>query len=116
MSRPPLTPIPWGAMSSPGPHPRPADLEALGLVFDESLRIGRFELVPKVARHDGGLYGGTAIAASVVAMEAATNRDALWLTTQYVATARLGDVVECTSEVLANGRNIAQVQVVGRSG
>lgn len=72
--------------------------------------------MPAVARHDGTLYGGTAIAVSVAAMEAATGRPALWVTTQYVATANLGDVIECTAEVLAHGRNISQVQVTGRLG
>jgi acyl-CoA thioesterase len=96
--------------------PRPVDLSALGLKFDEGYHTGRFELIPRVARHDGGLYGGTAIAASVVAMEAATQRGALWITTQYIATARLGDTIECTTEVMATGRNVSQVQVVGRSG
>ncbi len=73
-------------------------------------------MVPDVARHDGTLYGGTAIAVSVAAMEAASGRPALWATTQFVATARLGEVVECTTEVLANGRNISQLQVTGRLG
>lgn len=95
--------------------PRPLDLDTLGLELDEDLRHGRFELTPRVARHDGGLYGGTAIAASIVTMEAATNRGSLWVTTQYVATARLGDVIECAVDVLATGRNVAQAQVVGRS-
>jgi acyl-CoA thioesterase len=88
----------------------------LGLDFSAGLDHCRFEMTPSVARHDGTLYGGTAIAVSVVAMEAATARPALWVTTQYVATARLGEVVECTAEVLANGRNISQVQVTGRLG
>jgi acyl-CoA thioesterase len=73
-------------------------------------------MVPGVARHDGTLYGGTAIAVSVAAMEAASGRPALWVTTQYVATAQQGDRVECTTELLANGRNISQVQVTGRLG
>jgi acyl-CoA thioesterase len=94
--------------------PHPVDLDLLGLELDEDLRRCRFTLVPAVARHDGALYGGTAIAASVVAMEAATGRGALWITTQYVASAQQGDVIECTTEVLARGRNLSQVQVTGR--
>jgi acyl-CoA thioesterase len=96
--------------------PHPADLDTIGFEFDPDNRIGRFELVPRIARHDGGLYGGTAIAASVVAMEAATQRGVLWLTTQFVATSRMGDVIECTTDVLAAGRNVTQVQTLGRSG
>jgi acyl-CoA thioesterase len=96
--------------------PRPSDVELLGLDFDPDYRRARFELVPGVARHNGALYGGTAIAVSVAAMEAATGRPSLWVTTQYVATAGLSDIIECTTDVLANGRNISQAQVTGRHG
>ena len=96
--------------------PRPSDIDMLGLAFDEDPHRGRFELAQHLARPDGALYGGTAIAASVVAMEAATGRPALWLTTQFVASARVGEVIEVTTDVLAEGRRIAQVQVSGRAG
>jgi acyl-CoA thioesterase II len=96
--------------------PRPMDLQMLGLTFQDEGRRSHFTLVPEVARHDGALYGGTAIAVSVAAMEAATGRPSLWLTTQYVAMATPGDVIECTSDVLATGRNVTQVQTVGRVG
>jgi acyl-CoA thioesterase len=96
--------------------PRPSDLDLLGLEFGADNRRARFELVPDVARHDGALYGGTAIAVSIAAMEAATGRGSLWVTTQYVATAQLGDIIECTTDVLAEGRNITQAQVTGRLG
>ena len=88
----------------------------LGLDFTGTGDRCRFPMTPSVARHDGTLYGGTAIAVSAACMEAATGRPVLWVTTQYVATARQGDVVECTTDVLANGRNISQVQVTGRLG
>ncbi len=91
------------------------DLKMLGISIGEDPLSCEFTLVPGVARHDGGLYGGTAIAASVVAMECATQRPALWVTTQYISTARLGDLIECTTEIRANGRNITQVQVNGRT-
>jgi acyl-CoA thioesterase len=97
-------------------YPRPCDVDVLGLQFDEDPTRSRFEMVPKIARHDGALYGGTAIAASVTAMETATDRPILWVTTQYVATAQQGDTVGCVTEVLAHGRNISQVQVQGRHG
>jgi acyl-CoA thioesterase len=95
--------------------PRPSDADLLFLEFDPDYSKVHFELVPGLARHDGGLYGGTAIAVSVAAMEAATQRGVLWITTQYVATAQLGNVVECSVDVLASGRDISQVQVTGRS-
>src|SRR5206468_7989997 len=60
------------------------------------------------------LYGGTGIAVSLAAMEAATGRDALWVTTLFAATAYVGSVIEVTADVLATGRAISQVQVTGR--
>jgi acyl-CoA thioesterase len=96
--------------------PRTVDVETLGLQFDAGGERCRFELVPQVGRHDGTLYGGTAIAVSIAAMEAASSRPALWATTQYISTAQLGATIECTAELLANGRNISQLQVTGRHG
>jgi acyl-CoA thioesterase len=98
------------------PYPRPSDLALLRLSFEADPQRGQFELVPALARLDGALYGGTAIAVSIVAMEAATGRGILWITTQYVATATLGDVISLTTDVLAQGRNVTQVQVTGRLG
>jgi acyl-CoA thioesterase II len=97
-------------------YPRPEDVVLLGLDGSAGPDRLQFELVPAVARHDATLYGGTAIAASVAAMEAASGRPALWTTTQYISTAKVGDIVECHAKVLANGRNISQLQVTGRLG
>ena len=92
-----------------------ADLDLLNLCMEEDNRHCSFELIPQLTRFGGLLYGGTAIAASVAAMEIATERHALWVTTQYVSAARLGARIECTTEILALGRNIAQVHVAGRT-
>ncbi|HUZ43861.1 MAG TPA: thioesterase family protein [Acidimicrobiales bacterium] len=94
--------------------PRPSDIELLGLNLDSDSLSGRFELIPGLSRHDGALYGGTGVAVSVAAMEAATGRDCLWVTTQYVSTTYLGSMIEVSAEVLASGRAISQVQVTGR--
>jgi acyl-CoA thioesterase len=71
-------------------------------------------LTPDLARHDGVLYGGTGAAAAVMAMEAVTQRPALWVATQFVAYAQLGEVIELEAQTLASGKRIAQVQVVAR--
>ncbi|HZN14308.1 MAG TPA: thioesterase family protein [Acidimicrobiales bacterium] len=89
---------------------QPADAELLGIEFDDHLR-SRFELTPPLSRHDGALYGGTAIAVATVAMEAASDRPPLWVTTQFVSQAALGDVIECETEVLASGKRVAQLRV-----
>ena len=70
-----------------------------------------FEIVPHLCRGDGALYGGTALAASLAAMELVTGRPALWATTQLVASAGLGDVVRCEVEMVARGTYIDQVRI-----
>jgi acyl-CoA thioesterase len=72
--------------------------------------------VEHVARIDGRLYGGAAIAVAIAAAEALTDRPALWMTTQFVATADRGATVEVAAEVLAQGSRTCQVRVTGTSG
>ncbi len=84
----------------------------LDLTFhDEERTHSSFLLQPPLLRHDGNLYGGTAIAASILAMEAATERGVLWVTTQFVAPAPSGNVLELTADTLAKGKRIAQCRV-----
>jgi acyl-CoA thioesterase len=73
-----------------------------------------FELVAHLCRGDAALYGGTAIAATLAAMELVTGRPALWTTVQLVASARLGDVFHCEVERVARGTYIDQVRVNAR--
>jgi acyl-CoA thioesterase len=70
----------------------------------------------KLCRPDGGLFGGTAIAASTTCMEAATDAPAVWITTQYVSTAQVGSVVELDTVIVAKGKRINQLQVTGHVG
>jgi acyl-CoA thioesterase len=46
-------------------------------------------------------------------MEAATNAPAVWITTQYVSTARVGSVITLDTAVVARGKRINQVHVTG---
>jgi acyl-CoA thioesterase len=89
----------------------PYDLELIDLDVDDDGRSGRFTLTKGLVRHDGALYGGTGLAASVMAMQAATGRDVLWATTQFVGQPREGAVVEWATEVLAEGKRASQVLV-----
>ena len=91
--------------------PHPSDLELFGLVVSEDGASGRFELTGGLVRHDGALYGGTGLAVSVVALEAATQRDVLWCSTQFVSQPFLGDTVTWEAERLAIGKRAAQVLV-----
>jgi acyl-CoA thioesterase len=91
--------------------PRRADLDLIDIAFDESRARGSFLLQPPLLRHDGTLYGGTAIAASIMAMEAATQDAVLWNTTQFVAPAPNGSTIDLLTEKLAAGKRISQVRV-----
>jgi acyl-CoA thioesterase len=71
----------------------------------------RFTVVERLARMDGRLYGGTAIAVSIATAELVSQRPALWMTTQFVSTVDRDSVVEVHTEVLAAGRRTQQVRV-----
>jgi acyl-CoA thioesterase len=71
----------------------------------------RFTVVERLARMDGRLYGGTAIAVSIAAAELVSERPALWMTTQFVSTVDRDRVVDVHTEVLAAGRRTQQVRV-----
>jgi acyl-CoA thioesterase len=101
-------------MSAADAYPHATDLALIPFEFGRDRSHGSFVLTPDLARHDGALYGGTGAAASVMAMEAATQRDALWVATQFVAQARLGERIEVEAQTLAAGKRIAQVHVVAR--
>jgi acyl-CoA thioesterase len=91
--------------------PHPSDLELFGLLVAEGGDSGRFELRSGLVRHDGALYGGTGLAVSVTAMEAATRRDVLWCSTQFVSQPYKGDTVTWEVERLAVGKRAAQLLV-----
>jgi acyl-CoA thioesterase len=91
-----------------------SDLALIPFQFGADRSRASFILTPDLARHDGALYGGTGAAAAVMLMEAATDRDALWVATQFVAQARVGESIEVEARTLALGKRIAQLDVVAR--
>ncbi len=95
---------------------RAADHSLLGLVRGKPGQAS-FELTASLARFDGRLFGGTAIAVAVALAEVETARPALWTTVQFIAAdSAVGDRFDCTTEVLAEGRSAAQVRVTARVG
>lgn len=93
-----------------------SDVEFLGLVpagGDDTAGRYTFEVIERLARIDGRLYGGTAIAVSITAAELLTERSALWMTTQFVSTVELDATVAVHAEILAGGRRTNQVRVTG---
>ena len=73
----------------------------------------RFTVEDRLSRMDARLYGGTAIAVSIAAAEERTKRPALWMTTQFVATAAQDTEISVLAEVLAPGKRTNQVRITG---
>ena len=93
----------------------PSDADFLGLTRDGDTGRFRFVVEEHLARMDAQLYGGTAIAVSIAAAELVSERQVLWMTTQFVSTVAQGAPVEVDAEVLAPGRRTNQVRVTGTS-
>jgi acyl-CoA thioesterase-2 len=91
--------------------PSTLDARLVGLERGPGDHEVTFEIVPHLCRGDGALYGGTALAASLAAMELVTGRPARWATAQLVASAGVGDVVRCQVELVARGAYIDQVRI-----
>ena len=102
-------PLPAGRADA---YPHAADLALIPFAIGPDRADAHFVLTPDLTRHDGALYGGTGAAASVMMMEAATQRDAVWVATQFVAQARAGERIDLVAHVLAAGKRIAQVHVI----
>src|SRR3954453_23118132 len=71
----------------------------------------RFTVELRLARPDRRLFGGTAIAVALPAIERVTGREALWAKAQLVGTPPGGFVVACAVDVVARGHRTAEVQV-----
>ncbi len=96
---------------------RAGDHEFLGLELAGDERTASFVLTGALARHDGRLYGGTAVAAAIAMAEHASGRPCLWTTVQFVSgDSVVGDRIDCEAVVLAAGRRTTQVRVSGRTG
>jgi acyl-CoA thioesterase-2 len=91
------------------------DVEFLGLEATGEPGRHRFTVTERLARLDGRLYGGTAIAVSIATAELATERTPLWVTTQFVSTVGTGSDVDVLTEVLAQGGRTSQVRVTATS-
>jgi len=87
------------------------DADFLGLRPAGGEGRSQFTVTDRLARFDGWLYGGAAIAVSIAATEELTDRPALWVTTQFVSSVEVGAEVDVHTEVLAAGHRTQQVRV-----
>jgi acyl-CoA thioesterase len=102
-------------LSDDASYPHAVDLALIPCELGPGRDRGSFELTPGLCRFDGALYGGTGVAATVMAMEAATQRDALWVVTQFVAQTRVGARIDWEVQELAAGHRVSQLSVVARA-
>jgi acyl-CoA thioesterase len=89
------------------------DAEFLGLTPADGPGRFHFTVTDHLARLDGRLYGGTAIAVSIATSELVSERPATWMTTQFVSTAGAQEQIAVHAEVLAPGRRTNQLRVTG---
>lgn len=64
-----------------------------------------------LARYDRRMFGGTAAAIAVATVEAVTERDALWVTAQFVSSVERDTDISVAAEVVASGRRVSQVRL-----
>lgn len=88
-----------------------SDADFLGLSAGDEPGQYRFTVAKHLARLDGRLYGGTAIAVSIATAELLSGCPALWMTTQFVATAQHRSEVTVLAELLAEGNRTNQLRV-----
>lgn len=94
-----------------------ADRAFLGLEVADDQQPAGFTLTSAHARHDGRLYGGTAVAVAIAMAEHASGRPCLWTTVQFISgDSVVGDRIDCEASVLAAGRRTSQLRVTGSTG
>ena len=104
-------------MTEPPTWPHEVDARLLGLeILSDEPAATRFTLEPKLCRGDGGLFGGTALAATLASFEIVSSRPALWATVQFVGAATQGDVIDVCTSVVARGRYVDQLQATATVG
>jgi acyl-CoA thioesterase len=87
----------------------------LGLQTTDDPAHTRLPVVKSVTSTVGTLYGGAALAAAILTLEAATGRPCVWATGQFVSSGQLDDVVDFTVEVEARGHQLTQARALGTS-
>jgi len=88
----------------------------LGLEATRDPLRWRLPVTPAVSTPGRFLYGGCALAAGLVALEAASGRPTVWATAQYLAYAPTGSVVDWEVVLPAVGSATTQGRAIARLG
>ena len=88
----------------------------LGLQAGDDPLRWRLPVTPAVSTPGRFLYGGCALAAGLVALEAASRRPTVWSTAQYLSYAPTGSEVEWEVVLSAVGRRTTQGRAIARVG
>jgi acyl-CoA thioesterase II len=89
---------------------RASDQAFLGLALDGPATAS-VDVTYKLMSPRGSFYGGAGLAIACAMMEAATERDAMWATVQFVSAAGHGDRLTVRAEVVAPGYRTSQARV-----
>ena len=83
--------------------------------IDDSSRWS-LAVTPAVSTPGQFLYGGCGLAAGIVALEAASDRPAVWASAQYLAHAPTGSTLEIEVIIAATGKHVTQARAIARNG
>lgn len=87
----------------------------LGLEPTADRAVWRLPVTPGICTGFNFLFGGAAMAAATVALEAATERPLVWATAQYLSFVRPPAVMEITVTPLVVGNQVTQARATGRA-
>lgn len=77
---------------------------------------GAVTIRPEACSSYGNLFGGCAMAFAIDTARRCTGRPLVWASAQFVSQARPPERLVLRATIVASGRNVAQVRVVGRAG
>jgi acyl-CoA thioesterase len=84
----------------------------LGLTPSHNPYRWSMEITPQVCTGGNFLYGGCGLGAAIAALEATSERQAVWATSQYLNFARPGEVMDIDVTLAVTGHQISQGRVV----
>jgi acyl-CoA thioesterase II len=88
----------------------------LGLTPSHNPFRWTMEVTPGLCVGNGFLFGGSALAAAISAMEITSGRTCVWATAQYLSYAKPGEVLDIDVTIAVHGHQITQARATGHVG